>query len=156
MHTQNSDSPRIRVFPQPLSVATLLLGIAIHFIHPVMLSPQLFLRSLGTTLTVAACVTGFSARSEMLKSGTNVNPDKPATEVVTRGPFRFSRNPMYFSFCLLNCGIGFLLCDAVVVSLTLALMVILHFAVVLREERYLQAKFGEEYLIYCRSVRRWL
>jgi protein-S-isoprenylcysteine O-methyltransferase Ste14 len=63
---------------------------------------------------------------------------------------------MYLSLCLLNLGIGLLLRDLVPVGLTLALAVALHFGVIKREERYLEAKFGEVYASYQRRVRRWL
>jgi len=97
-----------------------------------------------------------SARAQMVKAGTNVRPDLPSTAIVTGGPYRFTRNPMYLSLCLLNLGIGLMLRDLVPVFLTLVLVAVLQTGVIVREERYLEAKFGEVYASYRRRVRRWI
>jgi protein-S-isoprenylcysteine O-methyltransferase Ste14 len=150
------DAPGVIAFPPLILAVTLVVGVGAHFLYPVALSPQLPLRILGAVLVVAAGCTALLARAAMLKAGTNVLPTKPSTAIVTGGPFRITRNPMYLSLCLLNLGIGLLLCDLVPVVLTVALAAVLHTGVILREERYLEGKFGEVYSDYCRRVRRWI
>ena len=66
----------------------------------------------------------------------------PATAIVTGGPYRFTRNPMYLALCLLNLGIGLLMCDLVPVLLTLALAIILHLGVIVREARIWNASLA--------------
>ena len=63
---------------------------------------------------------------------------------------------MYLSLCLLQLALGFVLDGWIPVLSAIPLMLILHFGVVLREERYLEAKFGEQYLAFKRGVRRWM
>jgi protein-S-isoprenylcysteine O-methyltransferase Ste14 len=63
---------------------------------------------------------------------------------------------MYLSLCLLNLGIGLLLCDLVPILLTAGLAGVLHYGVIVREERYLECKFGGVYSAYRVRVRRWL
>ncbi len=92
----------------------------------------------------------------MKAAGTNVRPDRPALTIVRNGPYRFTRNPMYLSLCLLQLALGFVLDGWVPLLLAIPLLVTLHFGVVLREERYLEAKFGEQYLLFKREVRRWI
>ena len=92
----------------------------------------------------------------MARAGTNVNPGLPANAIVTGGPYRFTRNPMYLALCLLNLGIGLLICDLVPTLLTLVLAITLHFGVIVREERYLERRFGDVYSAYRGRVRRWL
>jgi protein-S-isoprenylcysteine O-methyltransferase Ste14 len=97
-----------------------------------------------------------SALVAMKTAGTNVNPAKPALTIVHGGPFRFTRNPMYLALCLLQVALGFFLNDWITLLFVVPLALFLHYGVILREERYLTAKFGEPYLELKRQVRRWL
>ena len=91
----------------------------------------------------------------MRRAGTNVDPGKPSTVIVDEGPYRFTRNPIYLANTLLYVGLS-LVFNAVWPLLTLMpSLLLLHWGVVLREERYLEGKFGEAYLAYKRRVRRW-
>jgi protein-S-isoprenylcysteine O-methyltransferase Ste14 len=92
----------------------------------------------------------------MHAAGTNVRPDKPALAIVSGGPYRFSRNPMYLALCLMQIGVGFVIDGWIPVLFTIPLALMLHFGVVLREEAYLELKFGETYLQFKRRVRRWI
>lgn len=62
---------------------------------------------------------------------------------------------MYLALCLTQVGLGFLLNDWVTLLFLLPLALVLHFGVVLPEESYLEAKFGEDYRALKRAVRRW-
>jgi len=103
-----------------------------------------------------APVLALSALFTMLSAGTNVDPAKPALTIVRGGPFRFTRNPMYLALCLLQIAFGFFLNDWITLLFVVPLALLLHFGVILREERYLEGKFGEEYLAFKRTVRRWI
>jgi protein-S-isoprenylcysteine O-methyltransferase Ste14 len=153
---QTNDSPGVIAFPPLIFLITVVVGVAAHFLCPVLLSPPTPWRVLGAVFAVTAATIVLSARAQMVKAGTNVRPDLPSTAIVTGGPYRFTRNPMYLSLCLLNLGIGLMLRDLVPVILTLVLGVVLQMGVIVREERYLEAKFGEVYSSYRRRVRRWL
>lgn len=98
----------------------------------------------------------FWAQHVMKAAGTNIRPDRPTLTVVKTGPFRFTRNPMYVSLCLLQLAIGCFLNGWPPLLFALVLALVLHFGVILREEDYLERKFGEEYLSFKRGVRRWL
>lgn len=113
-------------------------------------------RSAGIVLALGAGAIAFWAERAMKAAGTNVRPDRPTTAIVTGGPYRFTRNPMYVSLCLLQVSLGLILRDAMTVLLTLPLAVVLHHGVVLREEAYLERKFGEDYLQWKRRTRRWI
>ncbi len=92
----------------------------------------------------------------MKAAGTNVDPGKAALTIVRTGPYRLTRNPMYLALCLLQVALGFFLNDWVTLLLAIPLALVLHYGVILREERYLEAKFGEPYLALKRDVRRWI
>jgi len=112
--------------------------------------------SLGVVLTVVSASLAIWAGRIMKAAGTNVRPDRPALTIVRDGPYRFTRNPMYLSLCLLQLGLGFVLNGWMPLLSAVPLMLILHFGVILREETYLEAKFGEQYLAFKREVRRWI
>ena len=80
---------------------------------------------------------------------------KAATTLVTDGPYRFTRNPGYLALTLIYLGLGFLFSSGWAVLLVPTLL-IMNVAVVRKEEQHLQARFGEEYLHYRATVRRWL
>ena len=63
---------------------------------------------------------------------------------------------MYLALCLLQVALGFFLNDWITLLFVIPLALVLHFGVILREERYLEAKFGEEYRALKRGVRRWI
>ncbi len=92
----------------------------------------------------------------MHRAGTNVNPYKPTSGLVVNGPFRFTRNPIYLAFTLLYGGIAALVNALWAILLLPILLVIMRCGVIEREERYLEQKFGQEYLRYKERVRRWI
>jgi protein-S-isoprenylcysteine O-methyltransferase Ste14 len=150
------DRPGVIAPPPLIYMAALLLALGIHLLAPWALPVPVWARWLGAGLVLLAVIVAITARMTFARQGTNVNPYKPALALVTAGPFRFTRNPMYVSMTTLYVGlllwtrIGWLLLLA---PFVLALM---HFGVVLREERYLARKFGAEYDAYRARVRRYL
>ena len=156
MNAPAKDSPRIIGLPPLIFAACLGLGLGLHWLHPIPLSPRVPLRVAGIFLLVVAAAISLSALAIMRTAGTNVRPDRPSTAVVTSGSFRFTRNPLYLSLCLLHAGIALVVGGLAPLLLTLALAIILHLGVILPEEEYLEAKFGTVYSGYCSRVRRWL
>lgn len=92
----------------------------------------------------------------LARARTPLDPRKPTTAIVTAGAFRFSRNPIYLSLLLLYLGIASLINALWIFLLALPLVVVLQRGVVEREERYLERKFGDEYMVYKNRVRRWM
>ena len=90
------------------------------------------------------------------RAGTPVRPVSPATVVVRQGPYRISRNPMYLGMLGLLAGLGILSGSYCFVAAMAVFAAVVHFGVVLPEERYLEALHGEAYRQYKRQVRRWL
>src|SRR5437879_13463567 len=82
----------------------------------------------------------------MRAAGTHANPAKPALLIVRGGPYRFTRNPMYLALCLVQAGIGFLLNDWFTLLFVMPLALVLHFGVMLSEDRFLDTQFSERCL----------
>jgi protein-S-isoprenylcysteine O-methyltransferase Ste14 len=153
----SDDNPGVIAFPPLISLVGAVISALLHFF--VIRLPITTYRAClvcGIVLVVLAPTLALSALVTMKTAGTNVNPAKPAITIVRGGPYRFTRNPMYLALCLLQVAFGFFLNDWITLLFVVPLAFIMHYGVVLREERYLTAKFGEPYLELKREVRRWL
>jgi protein-S-isoprenylcysteine O-methyltransferase Ste14 len=126
--------------------------------HPVSIFPDsLFPRiALSTALFGAFGVLLLLASRAFRQHSTTINPYGKATTLVSSGPFRYSRNPIYVGLLLVVVGFFVALNSAWQLAAAVLLLLLLHFGVVLREERFLAAAFGDEYRDYTRRVRRWL
>jgi protein-S-isoprenylcysteine O-methyltransferase Ste14 len=110
----------------------------------------------GVLLTIAGIALSVGGFLAQKRAGTDPFPYHPSTRIVAHGPYRFSRNPIYFGFALLTLGLAILVNSAWMLLAVPIGLVLIDRLVVTREERYLERKFGEEYLNYKRSVRRWI
>lgn len=97
-----------------------------------------------------------AAAGHFRKQGTRPEPWKPTTALVTGGLYRFSRNPIYVGFALIYVGVAFALDSMIVLALLIPAMVLVDRLAVVREERYLAARFGTDWEAYRAKVRRWL
>lgn len=144
------------VAPPPLIFAGgLALGLSWHLTHPVAFLPQGFAVVGAAFVAAAGLLIGWALRT-MRDAGTRPEPWKSTTAIVDGGPYAYSRNPMYVGMTLLYVGITVMLnalWPLVVLPGVLALIV---WGVVAREERYLAAKFGDDYRRYAARVRRWV
>lgn len=152
-----SDRPDIIALPPVIFLGGVVLSLLLHFfVLARRIGPEPYPVIIGLLLAVTAFSFFLPAIFAMRAAGTHFHPTQPTLAIVRRGPYRFTRNPMYLGFCLLQLALGFLLNDWITFLVVIPLALLLHFGVILREEHYLEAKFGEQYLELKRSVRRWL
>ena len=90
------------------------------------------------------------------KAGTEVKPFRESSSLVTDGPFRMSRNPMYLGGLLIFIGTAVLLGSLMAVLVIPPMMALVHVHFIVPEERDMARQFGAEYDAYRRRVRRWL
>jgi len=110
----------------------------------------------GIAIAVLGVAIAVWGRRTMTAAGTNVDPMLPTTAIVTSGPFQFSRNPLYVALTLLYLGFTVALDTWWGLIVLVPLLVLMHWGVVLQEERYLEQKFGEPYRQYRSRVRRYV
>lgn len=144
------------VAPPPLLYAApLAAGLLIQHWHPA----QILAPSIATMVGMVCTALGFVGLPAILafrRARTSPKPWVPSTALVTTGPYRFTRNPMYLGFTLLYAGAA-LWTNAFWPLLFLPIvLVVMHYGVIKREEAYMVRKFGDEYRRYCERVRRWL
>ena len=110
----------------------------------------------GVILVFVGILVMLSALIRFRRAGTSPVPVRPVTALVFTGPYRFTRNPMYLGWMVVYLG-GIVLLRSwwAVVFLPLVWWV-MNAYVIAREERYLDATFGEPYRSYRTQVRRWL
>jgi protein-S-isoprenylcysteine O-methyltransferase Ste14 len=91
----------------------------------------------------------------MRRNNTSVDFNKPTTMLVTKGPFRFTRNPLYLALLMFYLGIAILV-NSLWFFPFLLLMFFLFNKTARKEESYLEDRFGDTYRKYKNRVRRWL
>jgi protein-S-isoprenylcysteine O-methyltransferase Ste14 len=137
-------------------LVSIVTGVIAHALRPLAFTPGRAGRVIaGALIAVAVLVFGYAART-FATAGTPVPARKPTTVIVTSGPYRFSRNPIYLAFTLFQFGLALWVGSWWLIITLVGAGAIMHVIVIPREERYLAARFGREYLEYQASVRRWL
>ena len=152
----NADNPGVIAPPPFIYAGSLATGLLANRFFRLRFLPRRLARTLGPLLIFCGFLVGLLGLREVRRAGSNVDPYKPVTAVVTGGPYRFTRNPMYLGFTLMYLGISALANALLPVLLLPAILQLMKRGVIEREERYLERKFGEEYLQYKASARRWV
>ena len=156
MHAQKQDAPNVIAIPPLIYLAFLAVGFVLDYLFPVPMMPDRFQYWLGFGIMIGSLFIVTFVLRKFRKAETQFDPRKPTTAIITTGPYRFSRNPSYVSLTMLYLGIAIAADSVWVLAGLIPTLVVMHYGVILREEQYLEDKFGEEYLRYRRSVRRWL
>jgi protein-S-isoprenylcysteine O-methyltransferase Ste14 len=151
-----ADRSGVKIPPPLLYIAGFVVGVALELAFPIAALPlALALAALFVGVAIWLALDG-AAMLHFRRSGTSMVPMRPSTALVTSGPYRFTRNPMYVGMAVLYAALALAL--GVIWALAVLPLVILAVdrLVIAREEPYLERKFGEQYREYKRRVRRWL
>lgn len=151
------DSAKVTFPPPFVYIGLLLVGLALDHVLPWSIKLTVIGRYVGGGLLIAAALAFLLAASgRFRKAGTELKPWKTTSAIVGEGVYAFTRNPMYLGMALFMAGLGFLFSSLGVILLLPVAIVLIQTQVIAREERYLEAKFGDEYRIYKSRVRRWI
>lgn len=152
------DHDNIVAHPPVFFLIVLAVGFLLHKLYPlaIMADPGALAKVFSYALFAISGVVMATTTRLMLRKKTDPRPDRPTSRIVTEGFFRYSRNPLYLSLMLIYGGIAVYANSLWLVLLLPVLFVALERGVVLREEKYLEGKFGDEYLKYKNKVRRWI
>jgi protein-S-isoprenylcysteine O-methyltransferase Ste14 len=141
--------------PPAIYLAAIVGGLLLHFVWPIPFLPK-SARPFGVLIVVFAAALFVWSLRTFRAAGTPVPGNRPTTAIVRVGPYRFSRNPIYFAFSLLQMGIALGVNDAWILVTLIPAIFVMSLVVIPREELYLQGRFGDEYATYKATVRRWL
>ncbi|MFL6031251.1 MAG: methyltransferase family protein, partial [Rubrobacteraceae bacterium] len=120
---QNADNPGVIAPPPLIYAGALAMGLLANRRYRLAILPRSLSRMLGWPLIASGLAVGYLGFREMKGAGTNLDPREPTTTIVTGGPFRFTRNPLYLSMTLIYGGITAL---ANALPAALLLPVVLH------------------------------
>ena len=156
MTPQEQQTPGVRVFPPLVYAVSLFIGLAIEQLLPLVSIPGTWRAGPAVILIALAGLLIAPTVMRFRKADTPFDVRKPATTLITDGPYRYSRNPGYLALTLLYLGVGVLFSSAWVCVLIVPTLLIINVAVVRKEEQHLESQFGDDYLRYKTAVRRWL
>ncbi len=156
MNSKTHSGTGISIPPPVIYMAALLIGLGLNYLSPIPLLSNGWSYIIGGVFIVVNIMIMPSVLFRFRRAGTTFDVRKAASVLITKGPYRFSRNPSYVSLTLVYLGIGFCLNNGWILLLVVPVVLIMDLWVVRREERHLEEKFGEEYLRYKSTVRRWL
>ena len=153
---ETTETAGIRVPPPLFYLAGLAVGIGLELAFPIDGPPTAVRIAVVVVGLAASAWLDFGAMARFARARTAVIPFTPTSALVTNGPYRFTRNPMYVGMACLYVAIavGFSLIWALV--LLPVVLVVVDRLVIAKEEPYMERLFGEPYLDYKRRVRRWL
>lgn len=155
----SKDNPGVIAPPPLIALAAVVLGFALDWLLPLYVMATLlgswWRGFLGGLLIAGGAALGIAGRQRFVEAQTNVNPYKPAVHLATAGVYRYVRNPMYAGMMIVAGGFGIAFASDWTLVLLVPMALVLRHGVVLREERYLEEKFGEDYRRYKAAVPRW-
>jgi protein-S-isoprenylcysteine O-methyltransferase Ste14 len=150
------DRPGVPIAPPLLFVIPILASLVIEWLVPTSFVHGAFRWIIGGLFFFAGIALNVGGFITQKRAGTDPIPFNPSTRIVSHGLYRFTRNPMYIGFALWTLALAVLVDSAWTLLAVPIGLVLIDRIVITREERYLERKFGEEYLNYKRRVRRWI
>lgn len=149
------DRPGVIALPPLIYLVTILLAFVLALAVPLPLRVSMPVRWVAWVLVVVGIWLSIVGRATFERAGTNVDPTQPATKLVRNGPYRVTRNPMYVGMAFACVALAVASVNGWLLILLPPTWAVMHWGVILREERYLTRKFGAEYEEYRRRVRRY-
>jgi protein-S-isoprenylcysteine O-methyltransferase Ste14 len=153
------DRPNRIPWPPILLLTMIALGIGLQWLVPL---PWIYglaaleATVLGVAMVIAALAIHIWAAIVFRNHKTTIMPHQPSTQLVTSGPFRFSRNPIYVGNLMVVAGLGLVLSNLWLLVVTPVLGLTLHKLAIEREERHMEALFNDRWRDYKARVRRWI
>ena len=155
MHNGIPDTAHVLILPPFLYGAAFVIGLLLHLVFPIYILPTTLARGIGVVCVLVSLPLALLTLRALSRAHTPVDPLKPTTALVTGGPFRYSRNPIYVALTLLYVGVALLVNVWWILLLVVPVLLVIRYGVIAREEAYLTRKFGEAYRQYTAQVRRW-
>ena len=154
--SEDTHGAGVRLPPPLILLLCLLAGIGLHYLLPLRIGFESPLNLIGVVFIVSALVIVGLCALAFRRAATAIEPWKPTTSMLYSGCYAFSRNPIYLGFCLLLFGIGITANSLWILLSTIPCATGIYYAAIVREEAYLERKFGADYLQYKQQVNRWL
>ena len=157
---EEKDHAAVKIPPPAIGILTIIIGYMLGRFVPIMdafllTEPARYWVG-GTIVLVAGIALGWWPIRLFRETKQDIKPWTATPEIVIRGPYGFTRNPMYLMMLLVCIGFSIILDEVWILLLTPVCASVLYLVAIRHEEVYLDRKFGESYLAYKRRVRRWI
>ena len=146
----------IPVPPPVIYVLAFAVGLVLHAVTDDDIGGRPAAAWVGAVFMAGGLALGAGTLRMFLRARTTVIPHHRVSALVTSGPLRFSRNPIYTAFALITVGAALAIGTWWPLVTLIPALLVIRFGVIGPEERYLGETFGEEYAAYRANVRRWL
>ena len=153
---QGPDNAGVRVPPPILLVVAILAGYGLQQVWALELTNWSGRYAAAWALIGVGVIILIVGWVQFYRAKTNIQPHRPSSNLIQSGLYRFSRNPIYVAGLLLQLGIALLMNNLWIVLLVPVSKLVFDRYIIAREEAYLERAFGEVYLDYKRTARRWL
>jgi protein-S-isoprenylcysteine O-methyltransferase Ste14 len=154
--SEPKDHADVKIHPPILLLLHLFAVILLNKFLPLFLVFPKILEWIGYVLVLVGLGLAFNAVSRFMRAHTTVDPHGSVNTIVTSGPYRFSRNPIYLGFVCMLIDFPFIFRIYWGLILSPLFIVLMNMLVIQHEEAYLEKKFGDEYTSFKSRVRRWL
>jgi len=152
----DTDSPQVIALPPLIFLGAIFAGFIIDLIVARPFIPEAYDLPVGWALIALSIALMMWSVRTFGKAGTNVDVRKPSTTVVSDGPYAYSRNPIYLAMAFFTVGAAIWLNSLWIIGALIVVLIVINDGVIVREETYLEKKFGKKYLEYKGKVRRWM
>ena len=153
---QEPDNPGVRLPPPIVLLVLILAGYFLQQLWALELMKWSGWYVAGWAVIGMGAIILVTSWVQFFRAKTNIQPNKPSRNLIQSGLYRFSRNPIYVAGLLLQLGIALLMNNLWMALLVPVTKLLFDRYIIAREETYLERAFGEAYLDYKRTVRRWL
>lgn len=145
-------------WPSTLYIAALAVAFSLQKLFPLHMpmDGRIWLKLLGALLLLSGVALVIWALKTLLQHQTSILSTRPSSFLVTSGPFRLTRNPVYLGYTLIILASGLLLSCSWTIGASILTAVLIQYYVVRREEQHLLARFGFDFEHYCRRTRAWI
>ncbi|MEY4440387.1 MAG: hypothetical protein RLY49_13 [Candidatus Parcubacteria bacterium] len=112
--------------------------------------------SIGIFILIFSWTIIFTSKYQFKKHNQKSGPNNETTTIIKSGLFSYTRNPIYLGVIFLAPALGFIINSIWLVFVIIPISVLIHFLLIIPEERYLRNRFEKEYEDYCNNTRRWI
>ena len=140
-------------FPPVILLASIVLQIILLFSFPISVDMSSLL---GLILILSGISLVFVSFRFMRKMKTTFIPDGTPEVLISSGPFKFSRNPIYLGMLTVLVGVAFLMSSLSAIIIAFVFGIIINFTWIAHEEKKLHELFSEDWENYSSKVRRWI
>ena len=140
-------------FPPVILLASIVFQIILLFSFPISVDLSSLL---GLILILSGISLVFVSFRFMRKMKTTFIPDGTPEVLISSGPFKFSRNPIYLGMLTILVGAAFLMSSLSAIIIAFVFGIIINFTWIAHEEKKLHELFSEDWENYSSKVRRWI